>query len=538
MKIDLIDVSEWRLDSEHRIFPFGARDKKMLWSPAEPPDGIKPNWPYLFKLSRKIYPDQYWMEVVAYIVGSHLKVDVPKAFPAVMYQNQECKEGALLEWFYDVSEERFIHASDYFKRVVTNFDNDKGKQHNIVDLIKICRMTVGKKFNWREWLEDMLIFDSLIGNTDRHQENWGIVFERVMEGLDRNVRLSAFFDNGTSLGHEHFPERVNDWTLIKTYSYLIKGKHHLRHTQDDFENRVSHLDSIVKISKNTHNRGRLCGMLNLDVCRMNQEIDRLCTIETSVKFSPERSKSIKHLIFRRLNLIKLVLEMRKIEHVIKPNSLWLTWQPNPGASRYLVGQFKSINGLVTFEYRTETSEFKKAQEKGFVGFPSFKINREVYEDRVLEPFLRRLPPKSRTDFEEYLQSHMLPSNIKGNDLSLLAHTGAKFPGDGFCILPDLSSFNGKFEYLLEVAGTRYRDKADFESISVGEPVDFVPEPENEYDENAIKIFHKAGHIGYVNRVLCEPLLQKIKKKKLVASIAKISKIDENYSIYILLEVDD
>ena len=43
-------------------------------------------------------------------------------------------------------------------------------------------------------------FDALVGNTDRHQENWGLLWSNT-GGIPR-VRFSPAFDNGTSLGHE------------------------------------------------------------------------------------------------------------------------------------------------------------------------------------------------------------------------------------------------------------------------------------------------------------------------------------------------
>jgi hypothetical protein len=36
-----------------------------------------------------------------------------------------------------------------------------------------------------------MFFDALIGNTDRHHENWGLI---------NNERLSPLYDNGISLG--------------------------------------------------------------------------------------------------------------------------------------------------------------------------------------------------------------------------------------------------------------------------------------------------------------------------------------------------
>ncbi|HAY3251536.1 TPA: eukaryotic translation initiation factor EIF4E family protein, partial [Escherichia coli] len=96
----------------------------MLWSPNDAPEGIKPEWPYLFKLSRDAYPDQYWMETVAYIVGDVMGVPVPKALPARrMMENGEYEYGALLEWFYDQSSQLFVHASDFFHVLISDFDD-------------------------------------------------------------------------------------------------------------------------------------------------------------------------------------------------------------------------------------------------------------------------------------------------------------------------------------------------------------------------------------------------------------------------------
>jgi hypothetical protein len=45
-----------------------------------------------------------------------------------------------------------------------------------------------------------LALDALIGNTDRHHENWGIVVRR--EGPDRVLSLAPTYDHGSSLGRE------------------------------------------------------------------------------------------------------------------------------------------------------------------------------------------------------------------------------------------------------------------------------------------------------------------------------------------------
>ncbi|TBT27268.1 hypothetical protein D5E80_14975 [Vibrio parahaemolyticus] len=129
-----IDVSSWVADEQHGIFPVGARDKQMLWSPNDASGDICPSWPYLFKESIPRYPDQYWTEVVAYIIGGYLGVDVPKALPATRTdEDQQVIEGALIEWFYDGETERYMAGGVFFKRLIPDFDDKLGQHHNIKD---------------------------------------------------------------------------------------------------------------------------------------------------------------------------------------------------------------------------------------------------------------------------------------------------------------------------------------------------------------------------------------------------------------------
>ncbi len=238
----VIDVTDWQLDVNHGIFPIGARDKEMIWSPKEGVGSpFKANWPYLFKQSIVKYPDQYWTEVVAFIVGKHLGVEVPSVMPAVKNKNaSQVICGALIEWFYDQKQdkEKLHPAGDFFKKLIHDFDDKEGKQHNLIDLKVILQRFVddGRLItDSLKWLLDMMLFDVLIGNTDRHQENWGFVFQS-----DGKVRLTPLFDNGTALGHERFTERVVGWYDNELTKYIKKGKHHLRDSRGQPRKRIKH----------------------------------------------------------------------------------------------------------------------------------------------------------------------------------------------------------------------------------------------------------------------------------------------------------
>lgn len=302
--IEVINVTNWLEDQRYAVFPIGARDKQMLWSPNVVEAGLRPNWPYLFKESIVRYPDQFWTELIAFIVSRYLMVDVPRVFPAIKHTQDGIVCGSLIEWFYDVDTERFVHAGSYFKRLIPDFDDKRGKHHNLIDMGTIIRglsINAGLKTDRGKWLADMAIFDALIGNTDRHQENWGVVFEH-----DGKSRLSPLFDNGTSLGHERYVANIRNWDNNRIRTYLMKGCHHLRITRENTDTRIPHF-KLVKGLMDTDaaiNAYLMQKLDNLDLEGMLAEIKDLTSIVIDVPFTDERFEWIKKNIVLRLELIK------------------------------------------------------------------------------------------------------------------------------------------------------------------------------------------------------------------------------------------
>ncbi|WP_448195716.1 HIRAN domain-containing protein [Raoultella planticola] len=546
MSIELIDATKWREDHEFAIYSNGARDKRMLWSPAEPPLGIKANWPYLFKLSRDVFPEQFWCEIIAYLVGLKMGIEVPAAFPATYTNSEDVVEnGALMEWFYDENQQAFTHASDFFFALNPEFESESGKHHNLNDLVRICRrFSLNGKFDkskqgWEIWLPNMLLFDAFIGNTDRHQENWGFVFTGQPEGSPHKllINLAPLFDNGTSLGCEMKMDKVANWNHIRLEKYINCGCHHLRHQRTNTRERVGHLESIQILTGNENVKKILQKSFSFDIHELIVDIESLSLIKCLTPLSLDRLNWIKRLILRRYQKMSLVLEMRILEKIIEPSRLWLTWQPLSGGSRYLVGKIDRDREAYTFTYLSETDDFHVAESKGFLGHPAFPLKDVVHTGNVLEPFLRRLPPSKRKDYPVYMKNHFLPYPFVRSDFALLGYTGAKSPADGFCLIPDFGGVQ-EAEYLAEVAGTRYQKELELADVAVGDSVELIHESDNEYDPNAIAIIHSAGRLGYINKVHCQALLPKIRRNKVLATVAKKNGTPERPLIYVLLEFFD
>ena len=113
--------------------------------------------------------------------------------------------------------------------------------------------------------------------------------------------------------------------------------------------------------------------------------------------------------------------------------------------------------------------------------------------------IRRIPPRKRNDFTSFLKSIRIDPNLTLSNLALLAYSEGKLPSDGFSFVHTFEDATPAFEIFSEVAGYRHY-ASDVHEIYVGFKIQFVPEPENEYDENAIKIIAGGIKIGYVNRI--------------------------------------
>lgn len=298
------DVADWEEDAEFGVFPQGARAKEAVISPDSPPEPvIIPKRRYLFKRSRDRYPDQFWGEIVAYRVGCLLGVEVPPAFAAWNSRKGIC--ASLIEWFYIDGQETFVMGGDFLMRLHPDYDRKKGKQHNLKDNTIYMRAFAQRKLlhlNWREWWVTALLFDALIGNTDRHQDNWGFVFS------PREIRQSPLFDNGTALGHEILCDNNLNWDSSKIDKYILKGTHHMQWSLEDSNPIKGHMELLKHVLgewPDTRQAASQC--LGFDSTQLSESLKDLLEMDMPIKFSPERYDFILQLLYRRYDLLKTIL---------------------------------------------------------------------------------------------------------------------------------------------------------------------------------------------------------------------------------------
>ncbi|MBS0423030.1 MAG: HipA domain-containing protein [Proteobacteria bacterium] len=304
MQTTIFDVADWESDPEFGVFPQGARAKDAVFAPLLPPEPVLvPGKRYLFKRSKRSYPDQFWGEIIAYRISCLLGVKVPPTFAAWNSKTGHC--AALSEWFYDENTESFVMAGDFLQMMHKDFDRKLGTLHNFEDNMVLLRMFSIRRIliepHWCQWWVDALLFDALIGNTDRHQDNWGFIFTRSEHNI--SCRLAPLFDNGTSLGHERFTDRVKLWSKNHFDRYIENGKHHLKWSLDDPVQ--GHFELLKRaVDEWPDTRDAVCTKLNFSVGELSDVTGDLLRLDAAIPLSQERYAFILHLLKERLALLK------------------------------------------------------------------------------------------------------------------------------------------------------------------------------------------------------------------------------------------
>ncbi len=301
---DPIDVATWREDEEFARYPEGARAKTACFAPESLQlDFIMPGRRYLFKRSRQAYPEQFWAEIVAYCIGGLLGVEVPPAFPANNSVKGHC--AALIEWFYVDGAALYVPGGSFMQKMIPGFDRERGTQHNfdsIRVLFRSFHQTNMMSEDWPDAWVSMLLFDALCGNTDRHQDNWGIVID--VEKRQPLARLSPAFDNGTSLGHELSEAHHGRWTHADVVRYVLRGCHHMKWQLNDTK-RLGHIEGVRKLADLLPEKAAtMHGLLTtFDTGILRQNLEKLAALPLLVRLSTWRAALICELVETRRQLL-------------------------------------------------------------------------------------------------------------------------------------------------------------------------------------------------------------------------------------------
>lgn len=239
-------VSDWLESSVHATK--GTRDKVVLVKPGTE-DTYFLKFP-MFKPMRDYRPEN-WSEVIAYEVGTKLGFDVLR-YDLAEYKG---KVGCISKNMISTeNSESLIEGHQILSSYDPSYDPANQETKHLYTFEFVCEAV--EHFGFSEYINHFLrtlIFDAIIGNSDRHQSNWGVIQSIDIEivenkaGLtdrifrrskheDRKIvfhfhyRPTPIYDSGCCLGRE-FSDDVLKQKLnapVQFESYIRKGFAELR----------------------------------------------------------------------------------------------------------------------------------------------------------------------------------------------------------------------------------------------------------------------------------------------------------------------
>ena len=230
----IVRVDGWTELVDAEVFPVGSKPKTQLICPEETTlPFLIPGHRYMFKKPPDWKIQQIWSEVIAYELSKLCGVDAPPCFAALDASTGQ--PGVLMEFFYGYPDEaqavRLVAGTDRLQLMDKTYDSQTGRPHEVQRNIAVCRAF--RVPSPLEWWAKTLTFDALIGNTDRHAENWGLLRGGANDPTAK-WKMAPPFDNGTSLGYEILEDQLEQRsTPTAIAQYIAKGRHHCTWTSTD-----------------------------------------------------------------------------------------------------------------------------------------------------------------------------------------------------------------------------------------------------------------------------------------------------------------
>ncbi len=194
---DLYPIIQVKQESARDPEDMGSKDKFWYRHPQKEED-------WLFKyprLNKGEHTGEHWAEKIAAEVAALLEIQHARVELAVFEQ----KRGSVTKSFAQDGKE-LIHGNQMLARVFHNYDLKRKfhqSSHTLANIWQVMDHIFSKPEDAEKaklCLAEYVLLDGLIGNTDRHHENWGILRKKKDDHWEEFVAPS--FDHASSLGRE------------------------------------------------------------------------------------------------------------------------------------------------------------------------------------------------------------------------------------------------------------------------------------------------------------------------------------------------
>ena len=189
---DIVQVNpEWAFDQES----MGSKKKFWYWDPDDP-SSIET----LFKYPRQDR-GEHWAEKIAAEISKVLDI----AHADVELASCEGQLGTVT-FSFTRNRRGLFHGNQLLELIIEDYNPQQKRRpsnHTLFNIFKIFDLVFPENESSDEVKRQFgqyLLLDAVIGNTDRHHENWGLLRERSEDGW--KTVLAPTFDHASSLGRE------------------------------------------------------------------------------------------------------------------------------------------------------------------------------------------------------------------------------------------------------------------------------------------------------------------------------------------------
>lgn len=209
---DYYDISSW---SERPWYGTkGTRNKSVVHNPIT-------GFDYYFKTSLKKpdkdYKYEFWSEIVASEIGRFLGFNVLRYDIA----SKRTEVGCISKFMNNVGESELTEGIQYLTGYNSAYKPERSESKKDYTFQFICKAL--ESFDFKNYINEIIkiiIFDSLIGNSDRHQENWGIITYNRADDKTKNPIVRFF---------TRFYLSIHSWLMVNHPVFSSKMKMRIHH---------------------------------------------------------------------------------------------------------------------------------------------------------------------------------------------------------------------------------------------------------------------------------------------------------------------
>ena len=178
------------------------------------------------------------------------------------------------------------------------------------------------------------------------------------------------------------------------------------------------------------------------------------------------------------------------------DTIHLVWRKGTGGRRFSVGVLqKAPDGRHIFKYTDDAGKYQR--EEGFTPYTEFQDLRKEYNGNIAEIFGQRLTKTDRPDSASFFNFWEVdPSKVK-DKFYLLGKTQGLVATDNFEFLAEYH-LTPNTHFLTEIAGLSVNTLPKG-TVQIGDILRFEPEPLNDHDKLAVKVFKGNVPLGYIKK---------------------------------------